>query len=70
MIDTYEEIMLKSCSELLTIREVQDLLRIGRTKAYHLVSSNQIRALQIGKQKRIPKAEVLDYIRRGIDKVS
>lgn len=34
MIDTYEEIMLKNCPDLLTIRELQDLLRIGRTKAY------------------------------------
>lgn len=46
----------------MTISELQDALRIGRTKAYKLVSSNEIKSLRIGGTIRIPKEYVVEYL--------
>lgn len=48
----------------LTIRveDLQSILGIGRNKAYDLVGSGAIRSIKIGRQLRIPKQSVIDYI--------
>lgn len=48
----------------LTLR-VEDLipvLGIGRNTAYELVRSGQIRSIRIGRQLRVPKDAVLDFL--------
>lgn len=49
-------------SDILSVKEVQTILRIGRDAAYSLVSSNKIKSLRIGNQYRIPKQFLFDYI--------
>lgn len=64
------EAMLPNCPDLMTIEDLQQYLRIGRTKAYQLVSSNQIRSFRIGSSVRIPKAALVEYILREASKAS
>lgn len=48
--------------DMMTIADLRSALGIGRTKAYELVSSGEIRSFRVGKTIRIPKASVLDYV--------
>lgn len=55
----------RSFGELpLTLRmeELMPILSIGRNTAYGLVSSGQIRSIKVGKQIRIPKQALIDYL--------
>lgn len=54
--------MLRGCSDLMTPKQVQDILQIGRGKMYKLINSNQLKVLRIGREYRIPKVYLLDYL--------
>lgn len=52
--------------DLLTTRQVQELLHIDRTTIYRLVASNQLPAVRVGKQWRFTRAAVASLLdRRG-----
>ena len=46
----------------LTVPEVSEFLRIGRNSAYQLIRCGKIRSLKIGRQLRIPRQALLDYL--------
>ena len=46
----------------LRVEELIPVLGIGRNTAYDLVQSGQIRSIWIGRQLRIPKDAVLDFL--------
>lgn len=46
----------------LRVEELIPVLGIGRNTAYELVRSGQIRSIRIGRQLRIPKDAVLDFL--------
>lgn len=46
----------------LTVEQLADVLHIGRGSAYRLVQTGELRAVRIGRQIRIPKAELLRYL--------
>lgn len=48
--------------EVLTIKDLQQLLRVSMNTAYGLVRSGEIRAKTVGRQLRIPRSEFLRYI--------
>jgi excisionase family DNA binding protein len=50
-------------SEVITVRELQQLLRIGRNKTYELLRSGEIPYCKIGRQIRIRLADVEMYLR-------
>ena len=56
---------------LLSVEELMPVLRIGISTAYELVRSGQIFSIRVGRQFRIPKQAVLDFIqqpgRKGCD---
>lgn len=49
---------------MLTVDELGKFLRIGRNKAYSLISKGQINYIKIGKQIRIP----LSYLKEWVQK--
>lgn len=49
----------------LSVRELMPILSIGRNTAYELVHSGQIRSVRIGRKIRIPKAEVLRFLKNN-----
>ena len=56
------QIMFTSYPDLLTIVQLKEMLRIGITFAYILVKDNTIRVLKIGREYKIPKANVISYL--------
>jgi len=50
--------------EWLTIREIQKELAIGRTKAWQLVASGDIPAVQIGRSVRINRRDLDEWLAR------
>lgn len=49
----------------LSVRELLPILSIGRNTAYELIRSGQIRSVRIGRKIRIPKAEVLRFLKNN-----
>lgn len=46
----------------LRVEDLMPVLGIGRNTAYELVRSGQIRSIRIGRQLRIPKEAVQEYL--------
>lgn len=49
--------------DMITIDELCDLLMIGRTTAYKLLQSRELKAFKIGKVWKISRASVEQYIK-------
>ena len=57
----------RDLSDLPWIRRVEDLRPIhgiGRNTAYELIRSGQIRSIRIGRQIRIPRDALLEFLRK------
>ena len=46
----------------LRVEDLIEILHIGRKTAYELVRSGQIHSIKIGRQLRIPKQALIDYL--------
>lgn len=56
--------MLELYSDILTVKQVQGILQIGRTKAYELVNSGRLPSIRIGNAIRIPKERLLEFMQQ------
>lgn len=54
--------MLRGYPDLLTVKDVQEVLQIGRSTAYKLLQSGEIRAIKIRTLYRIPKRSLVEYL--------
>ena len=52
-------------NDVLTVKELCEALKIGRNSAYALIRSGKIKSIRIGRNIKIPKKYLIDYIRRG-----
>lgn len=57
--------MLNNTKDILTLKELQELLHIGKNTALQLVQSGEIEAFRVGKQWRVMKDSVRKYVRRS-----
>ena len=48
--------------EMLTLKDVQRICKIGRTTAYALVASDRIRAVRINRALRVRRSELERYL--------
>lgn len=48
----------------LRVEDLMPILGIGRNTAYELIRSGQIRIIRIGRQIRIPRDALLDFLRK------
>lgn len=48
--------------EVLTVADLQRVLQIGRSTAYQLIQTKQLRFIRIGRSIRIPKAFVREFL--------
>ena len=48
----------------LRVEERRPILGIGRNTAYELIRSGQIRSIRIGRQIRIPRDALLEFLRK------
>jgi excisionase family DNA binding protein len=58
-------------SEWLSLKDVQQLLGIGRTKAYELVTTGELPAVRIGRCIRVNRRELDEWLRaqRYVDSI-
>lgn len=54
--------MLDNYKDVLTIEDVQEILGIGRSKAYQLIRNRTIPSIHIGKTIRVSKLNMINYI--------
>lgn len=54
--------MLRKYPDLMSVKDMQNILHIGRSKAYDMLKSGEVCALRIGAKYRIPKAYFIDYL--------
>lgn len=55
-------VMFADLPDIVTIKQLQQMLGISRHLAYRLVESNDIFALKVGNSFKVPKVSVIDYI--------
>ena len=58
--------MLNNTKDILTLKELQKLLHIGKNTALRLVQSGEIEAVRVGNQWRILKGSLLKYIKKTL----
>lgn len=54
--------MFEQCDDILTVEEVSGLLKIGMTHAYRIVRSGNLKGYKEGKDWKIPKQALADYV--------
>ena len=48
--------------DILSVSQLMEILHIGKVLAYKLIDSKKIKALKIGREHKIIKQSVIDYI--------
>ena len=56
--------MLNNTKDILTIKDLQKLLHIGRITALRLVQDGEIEGFKVGRQWRVTREKVISYLRR------
>lgn len=56
---------LKKYPDIMSVKDIQNILHIGRSKVYSMLQSGEIRSLRIGAKYRIPKAYLLDFLNKN-----
>ena len=56
--------MLNNTKDILTLKELQELLHIGKNTALRLVQNGEIEAFRVGKQWRIVREDIIRYLKR------
>ena len=54
--------MLKNYKEILTVKDLCEILDIGKNTAYNLLKSGEIKSVKIGKIYKIPKDYLIKYL--------
>ncbi|MDO5785869.1 MAG: helix-turn-helix domain-containing protein [Eubacteriales bacterium] len=54
--------MFSGYPDMMTVSQLQEALGIGRNAAYNLIRSNKMKSLKIGRNIRIPKIWLIEYI--------
>lgn len=62
--------MFNEYHEIVTVKELCEMLRIGQNKAYELLIKREIPAIRMGRKYVIAKEHVVKYIRKNHHKTS
>ena len=54
--------MFTTYNDVVNVKQLAEMLGIGNTLAYRLVKQNTIQSIKIGRQYKIPKANVISYL--------
>lgn len=68
LINVYLEVVtiFEGYSDVVTIKELAEMLQIKVYRAYQLVQEKRIRRLDIGKPYLIPKSEVIRFVKESV----
>lgn len=56
--------MLNNTKDILTLKDLQELLHIGKNTALRMVQNGEIEAFRVGKQWRIVREDIIRYLKR------
>ncbi|MFR6304034.1 MAG: helix-turn-helix domain-containing protein [Clostridia bacterium] len=56
------QLMFTSYPDVVNTNQLKDMLGIGITLAYRLVKQNIIKSIKVGREYKIPKANVIAYL--------
>ena len=56
--------MFDDFQDVVGVKELMQMLGIGRNNAYKMLEDEEIKAFKVGRKYRIPKASVINYITR------
>lgn len=56
--------MLEKYNDVLTVKDLQKILPLGKNTIYRLLATNTIKNIKIGKKILIPKEFLIDYLKR------
>lgn len=56
--------MFEHVPDIMTFRECQNVLKVGKNTLLNLIHDGDIEAFRIGNRWKIPKAAILEYIER------
>ena len=51
-------------AQLHTVEEVMRRLRVGRSTAFDLIASRQLRSVKVGRRRLVSEAALMEFIRR------
>lgn len=54
--------MLEQYSEILTVDDVCEILKIGKNAAYHLLNKRDLKAFRIGRSWKVSRSSIENYI--------
>lgn len=54
--------MFENSKDLITVKEMQELLGIGRNTAYDLIHQNKLKCFRLGKSWKIPRQALEEYV--------
>lgn len=57
--------MLEQYDDVISVKELCEVLRIGRNRAYELLQTNQIKGFQMGRPWKIPKSAVEEFLMKA-----
>ncbi|WP_313256634.1 helix-turn-helix domain-containing protein [Lacrimispora sp.] len=55
--------MLEQYDDVISVKELCEILKIGRNRAYELLQTNQIKGFQMGRPWKIPKIAIEEYLK-------
>ena len=53
--------------DVMTVQQVRQALRIGRTAVYRLLEGHEIRCFKIGNAYKVPKTALIEFVQRNSD---
>lgn len=56
---------LHSYPEALTVKEAAEILRVCTKTIYKIIDSGELSAVKVGREMRIAKSNIIDYLRQG-----
>ena len=54
--------MYEKIPEIMTVKECQNILKVGKNTLLNLINSGEIEAFRIGNRWKIPKESVIEFI--------
>ena len=63
MVTQRDSLSIENCPNILTVSELCKLLRVSRNTAYRYLRLKRIRFVRVGRQIRIPRDAVIDFLK-------
>ncbi len=57
-------VMFENYPDIVSVEQLMEMLQIGQVLAYKLVKSGEIKARKVGREYKIPKVNVIEYLNR------